>query len=359
MSTSPIRDDSPLASLLPRAPRCLRLAELPTPVERAPWLDGPAAEVWVKRDDASSAVYGGGKVRKLELVLGNPPHDGDAPIVSIGGLGSHHLLALALFLRPLGRTLHAWTFDQVMTPHVRTNLAVLMSCGARLWSVRSRAALPWAALGYYVWARPPQMGRWMTPGASSPLGALGFVAAGLELAQQIEAGALPRPARVYITGGSAGSSAGLLVGLALAGVGTHLRVVSAVEPLFFNSFALRGLARKTLATLRQRGLPAQGGLDGLLARAGVTWSIDHRQVGPGYAVPTPAGAAEVERAASHGLKLETTYTGKCAAALRADLESGDARGPVLLWNTHAGNELRARIEDGWERRLPPRVRALL
>ncbi len=355
-----LRDDSPLAALLPKAPRCLRLADLPTPVERAPWLDGPSSEVWIKRDDASSSVYGGGKVRKLEYVLAHPPHDGDAPVVSIGGIGSHHLLAVALFLRPLGRSLHAWTFDQVVTPHVRTNLAVLMSCGVRLWDVRSRLGMPWAALRYYLWARPPRRGVWMTPGASSELGALGFVSAGLELARQIEEGALPSPQRLYVTGGSAGTAAGLLVGLALAGGATHVRVVSAVEPVFFNRFALRGLAGKTLAKLRRdAGYGGAAGLDALLAGAGVTWSIDHGQVGAGYAVPTEAGRAEVERSAGHGLRLETTYTGKCAAALHADLARGEVSGPVLLWNTHAGNDLTPLIEPGWEGRLPPRIRALL
>ena len=65
-----------------------------------------------------------------------------------------------------------------------------------------------------------------------------------------------------------------------------------------------------------------GGWRGLLQRSRVTWSIDHGQVGPGYAVPTAAGAAVVSLAQEHGLALETTYTGKCTAALRADVAAG-------------------------------------
>ncbi|MEX1365220.1 MAG: hypothetical protein AB1Z98_18985, partial [Nannocystaceae bacterium] len=145
---------SRLDSVLDRPPARLSLASLPTPVERAAWLDQGPAEVWVKRDDLSSEIYGGGKVRKLEWVLANPPYDGEEPIVSVGGVGSHHLLALALFLKERGRSLHALTFTQTRTPHVRTNLAELLSTGAELWNVGSRAALPWAWLGYHVWRRP-------------------------------------------------------------------------------------------------------------------------------------------------------------------------------------------------------------
>ena len=70
-------DDVDLSPYLERSPRRLSLAQLPTPVQRVPGLDVGSAEVWVKRDDASSDIYGGGKVRKLEWVLANPPYDGD------------------------------------------------------------------------------------------------------------------------------------------------------------------------------------------------------------------------------------------------------------------------------------------
>ena len=63
-ATSPVRPRPRLHEHLPDPPRCLQLADLPTPVERAPWLDVPGSEAWIKRDDRSSALYGGGKVRK-------------------------------------------------------------------------------------------------------------------------------------------------------------------------------------------------------------------------------------------------------------------------------------------------------
>lgn len=348
-SNGPHRSLRALPARLRRPPGHVELARLPTPVERAPWLDGRSAEGWIKRDDLSSPVYGGGKVRKLEWILGNPPHDGDAPIVSVGGVGSHHLLALALFLREQERLLHALTFEQELTPHVRRNLAVLVSTGAKLWHVRSRAKLPIAWLAYHGWKRPPRIGHWLDAGASTSLGCFGFVEAGLELAAQIEAGACPRPQTIYIAAGSAGTAAGLALGLAIAGVSTHLHLVSSVEPAVFNAVLYRRKLGQALTALRRAGLQAARSSMALLDRAAITYEIDHRQVGHGYGVPTPAARHAVEVAAPHGIALETTYTAKCVAAILGDRRR---TGPFLFWNTHAANDLSAYIRDDWESLVP-------
>lgn len=351
------REEAPagLRGLLATPPARIALAQLPTPVERAPGLDVGGAQVWLKRDDASSAIYGGGKVRKLEWVLANPPYAGDEPIVSVGGVGSHHLLALALFLREQGRSLHALTFSQVLTPHVRQNLAVLVSSGARLWNVGSRARLPLAFLAYHVFRRPPRKGISMPAGASTAYGCLGFVEAGLELAAQIDAGLLPAPRTIFITAGSAGSSAGLALGLALAGRSARLHLVSSVERWAFNGLMYRRMLGMGHRAMVRHGLPAEhaaGGAAGLLRRAGVEWAIDHSQVGGGYGVPTEAATRAMQEASAQGLQIETTYTAKCMAGMRRALVEHPVDGPVLFWNTHAGNDLRAHIREGWEADSP-------
>ena len=50
-----------------------QLADLPTPVERLSNLGGKIGveQLWVKRDDIAGRVYGGNKIRKLELLLGD------------------------------------------------------------------------------------------------------------------------------------------------------------------------------------------------------------------------------------------------------------------------------------------------
>ncbi len=344
-----------LEDVLGSPPARLSLARLPTPVERAPWLDVGPAEVYVKRDDATSDLYGGGKVRKLEWVLANPPYDGRAPILSVGGVGSHHLLALALFLREQGRSLHALTFAQALTPHVRTNLGALLGTGTRLWHVTRRVALPWAWLSYRLWSRPEVRGIYMPAGASTAMGCLGFVVAGLELARQVRDGRLPAPRTLFITAGSAGSSAGLALGLAMAGLPTHLHLVSSVERWAFNGFMYRrmlGMAHRTMVSHGLRPEHAAGGASALLSRAGVTWTVDHSQVGGGYGEPTDEALAAVDQSVEQGLQLETTYTAKCIAGMRRALREHPVEGPVLFWNTHGANDLREHIEARWEQQAP-------
>jgi D-cysteine desulfhydrase len=330
---------------------------LPTPVEPAPWIAAGGNEVWMKRDDLSSDIYGGGKVRKIEWALANPPYDDDQPVLSVGGAGSSHLVALGLFLRASGRRLHALTFDQVLTPQAVTNLGVLVSTDARLWHVRSRLQLPWAWLAYRLWRRPDRSGTYMTPGASTAVGCMGFVAAGLELAEQIESGVAPAPSTIFVAAGTAGTAAGLAVGLAIAGVSTHVRLVSSVERVALNRWMLLHKLTATHRELARRGLAAEhveGGVSALLGRTKVTWSIDHTQLGMGYGIPTAAGERALALAADNGVVLEGTYTAKCLAGLLAD--GGDARGPVLFWNTHAGNDLSRHVASGWTSNLPGSLR---
>jgi D-cysteine desulfhydrase len=351
------RTDHPLVGRLAHPPRCLDLARLPTPVEPAPWIAAGKNPVWIKRDDLSSDVYGGGKVRKLEWVLGNPPYHGNEPVLSVGGAGSSHLVALGLFLRASRRRLHALTFDQVLTQQAVTNLGVLASTGARLWHVRSRLQLPWAWLAYRLWRHPDRSGTYMTPGASTSVGCLGFVAAGLELAQQVESGAVPAPAAIFVAAGTAGTAAGLAVGLAIAGLSTHVRLVSSVERIALNRWMMLRKLTATLRELGRRGMAAEhleGGVSALLARAGVRWSIDHTQLGMGYGIPTAAAERALALAADHGIALEGTYTAKCLAGVLSD--GGGASGPVLFWNTHAGNDLTEHVARGWTSKLPPSLR---
>jgi D-cysteine desulfhydrase len=78
-------------------------------------------------------------------------------------------------------------------------------------------------------------------------------------------------------------------------------------------------------------------------------------VGPGYGAATPEAQAAVTSAEEAGLRLETTYTGKCFAALRARAEAGRlGTGPVLFWNTYNAVDVEASAPRPLDaKRLPP------
>jgi D-cysteine desulfhydrase len=337
----------PLTRLLARPARCIELARLPTPVEPAPWLGNQA---WIKRDDGTSDLYGGGKVRKLEWLLGSAEYSHPGAVVSVGAVGSHHLVALGLFLAKSGRQLHALTFPQMMTPHVRENLAVLVSIGTRFWHVPSRAHLPLAYLKYRS-ALGAQRGTWMDAGGSSARGSLGFVSAGLELAEQVQKGEIPHPRRIFVTGGSGGTPAGLIIGLSLAGLPTVVHVTSAVERWLLNPWLLQRKMQQIVNELRALGVPLPGTAAELCASAGVRWEVDHSQLGGGYGQSTVHAERAVELAGRSGVALETTYTGKCIAALRKHTGQQSTRDePILFWNTQANTDLLRFAQAGWEER---------
>jgi 1-aminocyclopropane-1-carboxylate deaminase/D-cysteine desulfhydrase-like pyridoxal-dependent ACC family enzyme len=64
--------------------------------------------------------------------------------------------------------------------------------------------------------------------------------------------------------------------------------------------------------------------------------LDDRWVGPGYAVPSPAGDAAIGWAARHGAwVLDRTYAGKALAGLLGHAEAGrfPAGSTVVFWHT--------------------------
>ena len=65
--------------------------------------------MWVKRDDLTSPIYGGNKVRKLERLIPEALARGKKRIITVGAVGSHHVLATAVFAgRGVAPYTHAW-----------------------------------------------------------------------------------------------------------------------------------------------------------------------------------------------------------------------------------------------------------
>ena len=171
-------------------------------------------------------------------------------------------------------------------------------------------------------------------GGTSALGNLGFVAAGLELAEQVERGELPAPDVVYMAMGTMGSVAGLAIGLEAGGLETRVAAVRASNPGTSSRAKLDATLAETIALLRL-GVPAFRAVDD----AGRRIRIVEDQLGAGYGRPTPAGERALALAEEDaGLRLERTYTAKALAAIVADAPSLRDR-TVLFWNTHSSRPL--------------------
>jgi D-cysteine desulfhydrase len=360
----------PLFELFPKlSERVARvsLGAFPTPVESlgvvARELGVAESDAWIKRDDISSDVYGGNKVRTLELLLGQARALGHARVMATGAFGSNHALATALHAPRVGLKPSALLFPQPVSEAAFLNLRALAESGAELHALPHWSAFPFG-LAWTRFKRAPAS-YVMVPGGATPLGALGYVSAGLELGRQVAAGQIPAPRRVILAVGSTCTSAGLLVGLALAArfrVGfepaTLPRVTSVrVSPWPVTSrLRILGLAARTAHFLRELAGPEVPRLDS--AALGARFEVDGRYLGPGYGEPSAAGRQAEALWQRVGLPaLDGTYSAKAAARVLVGLRAREA-GPVLFWSTKSSVPLPSAVQ-GALGAVPLRIRAWL
>jgi D-cysteine desulfhydrase len=336
-----------LAQSIPR----IALGRFPSPIENARAID---ERVWVKRDDdftrspsyAASfelaRVFGGGKVRKLELFFGEARAKGKRRVVTSGGVGSNQALAVALLGRALGFAVRIHLAPQPRSSLTAMNLAADAASDAEMvlfdtvTNAHARAERD---------ARENEDTYVIPPGGTTPLGTLGFVSAGLELAGDVRAGKMPAPARIYVALGLGGSTAGLGLGCALGGLSTEIVGVRTSTPATVTAATLRSIYEETIAFVRARDASF---VAPSFAKANVR--IDGRYVGGGYGVPTPKGDEAIARArTAEGWELDPVYTGKACAALLDDVRDG-ARGPLLFWNTMSSRPVaRAKVPEQFAR----------
>ncbi|MTE15746.1 1-aminocyclopropane-1-carboxylate deaminase/D-cysteine desulfhydrase [Nocardia aurantiaca] len=311
----------------------VRLGTTPTPVRRLDALDTVGADIWLKDDSAfGDGGWGGNKVRKLEWLLPDALRQRRTTIVTVGGLGTNWGLATALYGREHGVKTVLALVDQPVDEHVRAQLERLRASSAELHFTHSKArtilSAPLLLARHFSGWRPPYF---LPAGGSSPVGALGYVEAALELADQVRDGTLPEPSHIVIPVGSGGTAAGLSLGLRLAGLPTRVVGVVVNDTLRLDERTLAKLADRTERLLRARGAR----LPGNLAPAG-NLDIVTDYLGPGYGHPMPeAATAQSLSADREHIRLEPVYTAKAMAALldmNAHGRFGD--GPVVYLNTN-------------------------
>lgn len=318
---------SHLRDALARFPR-LDLIGTPTPLEPLPRLSAQLGrELFVKRDDLTPLALGGNKARKLEYLGADALQAGADVLVTAGAIQSNHVRQTAALAARLGLGCVALLENPIGTQDGdylgNGNRLLLELFGAQVQAVANLDdadnLLQQAAARLRSEGRRPYV---VPIGGSNALGALGYVRAGLELAEQVRASGR-RFAAVVLASGSAGTHAGMALALAEALPETPVIGVTVSRRDAAQRPKVEHLMKQTAALLG-RPLPAPLPItlwDGYFA--------------PRYGEPNAGTLAAVRLLASReGLLLDPVYTGKAMAGLLDGLAGGRfAEGPLLFLHT--------------------------
>ncbi|MDY0341016.1 MAG: pyridoxal-phosphate dependent enzyme [Coriobacteriia bacterium] len=324
---------------LPHVP----LGVFPTPVERYDDLarEFGIGELWVKRDDLSGKVYGGNKVRKLEVLLADALRAGALELVTFGAAGSNHALATAAYGQRLGFRVDLFLTPQPITEHVRRNLLLDHTFGAFMHhSLDAASARRDAAEHVELRTKETGVAPYMIPlGGTNPLAVTGMLDAGLELAMQAFQGELSEPDVVYVAAGSLGTAAGIAIGLAVGESAAEVRAVRVTSAEIASQGKLDALIEEALDLACAMDTSCVG-ISDIVPSARLVEGF----YGDGYGTPMPEVEAAVVRARAAGLVLDGTYTGRAFAALIAAAATGAlADKCVVLWDTFDSHDFTERL----------------
>ncbi|MFF7209500.1 D-cysteine desulfhydrase family protein [Streptomyces sp. NPDC008238] len=289
-------------------PGKITLSAWPTPVEPAPRLAAAlgldADDLWIKRDDLMGLGGGGNKVRKLEWTVGEALDAGADSLVTVGAAQSNHARLTAAAGARLGLdVVLVFPGEEPATGSGTGNLVLDGLFGARVvWAGEAEpAGLADAAEEVCGHLRREGALPHLIPfGGSSATGARGYVEGGEELRAQ-----LPDVDHVVVALGSGGTMAGLVAALGEERVlGVHCGAVTGPAAIVAD-------------------------LAGAVARRAVdpeALRIRTDQVGAGYAtLHAPVLDAMRTAAATEGVVLDPTYTGRAMAGLAAAVRDGGIR----------------------------------
>ncbi|MDH3317839.1 MAG: D-cysteine desulfhydrase [Gammaproteobacteria bacterium] len=295
---------------LSRFPR-VRLCHAPTPLEPmanlSKILGGP--NLFVKRDDCTGLATGGNKTRKLDFLMGEAIDWGADCVVTQGAVQSNHCRQTAAAATRLG--LGCYVLLERRVPNVAASYEVTGNVFLdQLFGAEIRFCEPGKdmnaaaeALGEELAAKGKKP--YVIPGGgSNPTGALGYVSCALEMLIQANDRGLHIDYVVHATG-SAGTQAGLVVGLKGSNSGIRVQGISVRNPKDKQEQVVHDLAQRTAAHV---------GIKGGISREAIR--ADDGYVGPGYGQPTAEMVEAVKLTArSEGILLDPVYSGKGMAGL--------------------------------------------
>lgn len=309
-----------------------RYTEGKTPIEFLPnftkALGGP--NIFIKRDDLLGLTAGGNKTRKLEFIVADALSQGADTLITCGAVQSNHCrLTLAAAVKE-GLKCRFVLEERVPNSYhadASGNNFLFQLLGIETVTVVPGGTAVMAAM-QEVAADVSELGRkpYIIPGGgSNEIGALGYVACAQEILEQtFDMGV--DIAHIICPSGSAGTHAGLAVGLYGLNSNIPLSGINVSRKKEEQEKLVYGLVQKTAAKL---------GLQQELPPSCITCYDGY--VGPGYSLPTEGMVEAISLLAkTEGILLDPVYTGKQMAGMIDLIRKGAFKSSDNILFVHTG-----------------------
>jgi len=284
----------------------------PTPIESMPSLSkalGGNVNLYVKRDDLLPGSGGGNKTRKLEFCIADALEKGADAIITCGAVQSNHARLTAAWSAKEGLDCHLILEERVKGSYkeaasgnnflfelLDVKSIGVVAGGSDMMAEMGKKADELAAAGKTPYIVPG--------GASNAIGAMGYAVCAEETMGQLNAMRLAVD-HIIVPSGSAGTHAGMAVGMAGVNGGIPISGVNVSRPKDVQEEIVYKLSLELAEKL---------GVKSGIAREDIVCFDQY--VGPGYSLPTDSMVEAVKLfARTEAVLLDPVYSGKAAAGL--------------------------------------------
>ena len=295
------------------------LSILPTPLHKLKNISRETGvNIYCKRDDLTGFAFGGNKTRKLDFLIADAISKNSNTLIAVGAIQSNFCRMAAAAGKESGLDVHLVLGGK--KPKKPTgNLLLSYLFGANIHFVETD---DWNILeqeGKLLTEKFKTQGKnvyWLPIGGSTPIGALGYAAAFIEILDDCKRLGIATDTIIH-TSSSSGTQAGLIVGKALTGWQGKIIGMGVAKTEKQLSKEVFELAHDTGKLLWESSKGVHSHiLSGHVFIDKKDVILDNSYMGTAYGARTAACESAIKFfAEKEGIVLDNVYTGKAAAGL--------------------------------------------
>jgi D-cysteine desulfhydrase family pyridoxal phosphate-dependent enzyme len=302
---------------------------LPTPIQKLKNISSKYdAQIYCMRDDLTGFAFGGNKTRKLDFLIADAKSKGFDTLIGVGANQSNFCRMTAAAGKVAGMGVHL-ILSGPKPEKPTANLMLDYMFGAKVYhtnAYENSAVEKESELLEKELIRQGRKVYRMPMGGSTPLGALGYFNAFIEIMEYNNKNNIIFN-KIFIASGSGGTQAGLVLGQMINTWSGQLIGIS---------------VGRSAAELKQVVAQIVKGSCKLLNTDYQTTEIlvDESFIGEGYGIPTKECEQAIEEFANfEGILLDKVYTGKAAAGMLDYIKKGYTNKEDNILFIHTGGNI--------------------